>query len=130
MRGTDEKCHAFFREFSWEWFLWLDWAPRELLSRQIAEEKRGESTERVRVTADCGRKSWRINRESACHGRLRKKIVENQPRELLSRLILREMRGESTERARVMVDFSKKSEIFTESTCFAINYIENIEKND
>ena len=78
MRGTDEKCHAFFRELSWEWFLWLDWAPRELLSRPIAEEKRGESTER----------------------------------------------------ARVMVDFSKKSEIFTESTCFAINYIENIEKND
>ncbi len=87
MRGTDEKCHAFFRELSWEWFLWLDWAPRELLSRPIAEEKRGESTERVRVTADFERKAWRINRESSSHGRLRKKNVENQPRECVSRLI-------------------------------------------
>ncbi|GFZ78971.1 hypothetical protein GCM10010978_20540 [Compostibacillus humi] len=56
--------------------------------------------------------------------------MENQPRECVSRQIAEEKRGESTERARVMVDFSKKREIFTESTCFAINYIENIEKND
>ena len=42
--------------------------PRECVSRQIAEEKRGESPERAPLRLDCERKAWRINRESACHG--------------------------------------------------------------